>query len=110
MKYWLYRIKKEDYDELASDDEISVDYMPEEIEADDLLIVHVSEIGNMIGTYKMRNEKLILIEKSSKELKLKDFYSKFSFIEFVNTRTYKMFAKKMKEITKEDYDMIESEL
>ncbi len=110
MKYWLYRIKKEEYEELDSHEQIEIDYMPEETDKEDKFIIHISEIGIILGAYRINDEKLIAKELSTKKPKLKEFYEKLSFIDFVNDRTYKIFAKRLKEITKEDYEMLKEKL
>ena len=43
---------------------------------------------------------------AKKEITLKDFYDKLSFITEVGPRTYKVFAKKVRAINEEDYGVI----
>ena len=105
MNYWLYRIKKEEYEELDLK-EIKIDFLPEDVNDDDKFLVHVAELGIVIGAYKKLNETFVLENDFKTRPKLKDMYEKFSFIDFVNERTYKVFAKKLKLIYKEDYEMV----
>lgn len=106
MKYYLYRIKKEDYEKLKGLNNIKIDYTPEQINEDDKIIVFVSESLKILGSYKKREDYLVAEKLAKNELTLKDFYEKLSIITEVGQRTYKVFAKKVKEISEEDYNMI----
>lgn len=106
MRYFLYRIKKQDFDKLANLADINIDYTPEKITSEDKIIVFVSETLKVVGTYKRVDDNLIAEKLSTNDITLKDFYDKLSIVTEITPRTYKLFAKKVKEIEKRDYDLI----
>lgn len=110
MKYYLYRIQKEDYDEFLDYEKIKIDYLPIISEADDKFIAFISKDLKVIGAYKKVGDLLVRIKKIEvkKEINLRSFYGKLSIVTEVGDRTYKVFAKKAKEISKEDYELITS--
>ena len=103
MKYLLYRLKKDEMDDASR---IKIDYASVDISDDDKIIVFVSESLNILGTYKKAGEDLVVEKSSKKNISLKEFYDKLSIITEVGPRTYKVFAKKIKEISEKDYEEI----
>ncbi len=110
MKYWLYRLKKEEYEKIKDKRTIQIDYINEEVDEKDKFIVHVSGLGILSGAYRLKDDFLIAEKLSEKKPRLSEFYSKLSFIDFVNERTYKLFAKKIKQIIEEDYKILKEGL
>ncbi len=106
MRYFLYRIQKEDFQEMTEYDNIPIDYTPEEIKEDDKIIVFVSETLNILGDYKTENNILRVTKKPVKTVNLRDFIGQLSFVTTAGPRAYKTFAKKTREITQEDYEKI----
>jgi len=107
MKYFLFRLKKEYFEKLENYDEIDYKY-DFELDNSSLLVIFISENLKILGTYKKEGKLLKVIDVNKKELTLKDFYDKLSIISFVNDRTYKLFAKPIKEITEKDYEEIKN--
>ncbi len=105
-KYFLYRLKKEDFEKMTSFDALQIDYTPSDVDETDKLIVFVSETLKILGTYERKDDYLLSKKLTKKEISLRDFYDKLSIITEVGPRTYKVFAKKLKEIEKTDYDNI----
>lgn len=106
MKYYFYRIQKEDFENLEDVEKIRIDYLPITVEKDDKFIVFTSKELKIIGSYKKVDEYMIMENMCIKDLTIRDFYEKLSIITEVSDRTYKVFAKKAKEISKEDYELI----
>ena len=59
-----------------------------------------------MGSYKKDGEYLFAKKEAIKDITLREFYDKLSIITEVGPRTYKVFAKKIKEISKEDFENI----
>lgn len=106
MGYYFYRLKKEDFEKLIDTETVKIDYMSAELDETDKVIVFVSETLKILGAYKKKDEYLLAKKSAKKEITLREFYDKLSIITEVGPRTYKVFAKKLKEITKEDYELI----
>lgn len=106
MRYFLYRILKEDFQEMTEYDNIAIDYTPEDFLEDDKIIVFVSETLNVLGDYKTENNILRVTKKPNKNVNLRDFIGQLSFVTSTGPRAYKVFAKKTREITSEDYEKI----
>ena len=106
MKHYLYRLKKEDFEKLTDFETIKIDYSPTELSETDKVIVFVSETLKIVGVYQKKGDYLLSKKVSKKEITLREFYDKLSIITEVGPRTYKVFAKKLKEIEKSDYENI----
>ncbi len=87
---------------------LTIDYLPEPIEDGESVLVFVGSDLTIIGPYTKKHKELhAQRELTGKDLKsLKDFYGKISIVTFVGPRTYKVFSKKVKEITKEDFELM----
>ena len=106
MSYYFYRIQKEDFENLEDVEKIRIDYLPIPLSKDDKFIVFTSQEMKLIGAYKKVDEYLIMEKMCVKDLTIRDFYDKLSIITKITERTYKVFAKKAKEISKDDYELI----
>lgn len=104
MKYYLYRIKIEEYEKLKDIKSIPLQFLPIALNQDDKIIIFISKEMKIIGEYKKEQDNLIQIKQINKNLK--DYYDKFSFISYVNDRIYKKFSKRILEIKKQDYKSI----
>ena len=104
MRYILYRIKMEDFENLDETDKLKIDFSPVELKEDNNILVFISGTMDIIGKYNYVKGYLLLDKVLDNNLK--DFYGKLSFAKEVGPRTYKVFAKKIRELTKEDYDLI----
>ncbi len=109
--YYLYRLKQEEFEKLADLKKIGITYRGK-LEYDDVFVVFVSGIMKVLGTYKKLGKQLVGLKVAERERmpKMQDFYSELSIISFVNDRTYKVFAKPVKEITKADFELFEEAL
>lgn len=105
-RYYFYRIQKEYFEESEDLENVKIDYLPILSEKDDKFIIFVSQSLEIIGAYKKEGEVMVLEKVPSKTLTIRDFYDKLSIITEITERTYKVFAKKAKEISKEDYELI----
>lgn len=106
MRYVLYRIIIKDFEILKDINNIKIDFLPTPLSNEDKIIVFVSESLKIIGTYKKEEDFLAAERIFEKDINLKDFYDKLSIVSKIGPRTYKIFAKKIKEISKKDYEMI----
>ena len=102
MKHYLYRLKIEDFEKLSDFETIKIDYSPTELSETDKVIVFVSETLKIVGIYQKKDDYLLSKRLTKKEITLREFYDKLSIITEIGDRTYKVFAKKLKEITRED--------
>ena len=102
-KYYTYRLKEEDFPEDTS--MIPIQDTPEKLDEGDVFLVFVSGSLDVLGIYT-KDEDNLRIENRIDDMKLSDFYECFSFVTFVNDRTYKMFSKRVKEISEKDYHNI----
>ena len=106
MRYYFYRIQKEDFEKMENLEKFMIDYLPIISEKDDKFIAFISQTMEIIGSYHKEDDSMVLEKVPSKTLTVKDFYDRLSIITEITERTYKMFAKKAREISKEDYEMI----
>lgn len=106
MRYYFYRIQKEDFENLEDVEKIKIDYLPIPDDNEDKFIIFTSQEMKLIGAYKKVDDYLIMEKMCIKDLTIRDFYTKLSIITEVSDRTYKVFAKKAKEISKEDYELL----
>jgi hypothetical protein len=108
MRYWLYRVEKEFFDRQKKLDVIKMDYLPEPIEDGESVLVFVGSDLVLVGAYVKKGMELhaqMPIDKD-KAVALRLFYGKISIVTFEGPRTYKVFSKKAKEITKEDFELM----
>jgi hypothetical protein len=99
-------MKKEDFLRLTDFETVKIDYSPTELSVDDKVIVFVSETLKILGIYQKKDDYLLSKRLTKKEITLREFYDKLSIITEIGPRTYKVFAKKLKEIEKSDYENI----
>jgi len=106
-KFYLYRVKEAEFQQIEKEslNKIKIDYLTEEVNDGDLLIVFISRLLSVIGTYTKQDDHLIArrMFKAENMPNLRDYYSKLSLIQFKGQRTYKIFSKKTKEITEQDF-------
>ncbi len=69
----------------------------------------VSETLSILGDYKTENNILRVTKKPAKTVNLRDFIGNLSFVTSNGPRAYKVFAKKTREITQDDYEKIRKE-
>jgi hypothetical protein len=101
VRYYTYRLKEEQEDYT----QIMIQEVPTTLSNGDVFLVFLAGTLDVLGIYKKKSDYLI-IDKKIEGKKLSDFYSCFGCVGFVNERTYKMFAKRVKEIEKEDVKKI----
>lgn len=106
MKYWLYRLREQEFVGLSHLDRILIDYLPEPVADNDSVVVFVAGTLNIVGAYTKKGDSLILKKATKDPVDLRKFYDKLSIIKAIGERTYKVFAKKVKEITKADYEVL----
>lgn len=102
MKFYTYRLKEKPK-EFAS---FPIQEVPVILEDDDKFLVFLSGDLIVLGIYHKEKDKLIL-EKKLKG-KLSDYYKYISSVETVGERTYKMFAKPVREIDISDFEKIKN--
>ena len=107
MKYYIYRVL---FEEVAGLDrkKIVIDYLPSPVDDGSMLIVFCSKTLQMLGVYKKSGKSLL--ETKPLEGSLKDHYGRLSVLPVVTNRAYKFFAKKLREIPKNDFDILAGSL
>lgn len=106
MRHYLYRLKKEEYEKIKDTDRIEIDYLLVEIDKTDRMIVFVSGSLRILGAYRKIDGFLAAEKPVGKEMTLREFYGRLSIVREICPRSYKVFAKKIREITKDDYKTI----
>ena len=104
MKYYIYRIKLKDHIDLRQTDIIKNNLDNIEIEDKAKVIITVSQSLMVMGAYRYDKKQNIFIREKEINQVVSKFYEKLPMVEFVNENTYKMFSKRLREITKEDYE------
>jgi len=103
MKYFLYRelgaVSQTLPLEFVAGDALSA-------KQGDLFVVFVPVTHDIVGVYEFQGTQLTLVQKPTKPLTLKDVLKKLSFITHITDTTMRVFKKRFKEISKEDYDAI----
>lgn len=101
VNYYTYRLKEEP----IRKNKISIGDVPIALDDGDTFLVFLAGTLEVLGVYIKKDNGLIL-DKNIEGKKLSDLYGCFGMVSFVNERTYKMFAKRIREIEKEDIDNI----
>jgi len=104
-RYYTYRLKEP----LLDFKKFEIQDLPIELLEGDKLIVFIAGSMEVLGSYIVSDNKAI-IETKINDMKLSDFYDCFSFITEIGERTYKIFAKPVREISKDDYINILSKI
>lgn len=104
MTYYIYRMKFKDHLNLRQTDIISNTLDNISLENNDKVIVIVSQSMLVMGAYVYNKDKNIFVRKKEINKVVSLFYDKLPMIEFVNENTYKMFSKRLREISEEDYN------
>jgi 23S rRNA C2498 (ribose-2'-O)-methylase RlmM len=104
MKHYIYRIKYKDYILLRQTDIIANKLDKLSLEDKDKVIIIVSKSMNVIGAFRYNKEQDFFVREKEINKVISKFYDALPMVEFVTENTYKMFSKRLREITKEDYD------
>lgn len=105
MKYYIYRIKYNDYIKLSQLELIKNILDRIDIEDKSKVIIVVSKSMLVVGAYTYHKERGVFLLDKKIDLVISKFYDKLPMVEFVNDHTYKMFSKRLREIDKENYEV-----
>ena len=86
---------------------LKIDYLTEDVVEGDLLVVFISRVLSVFGLYEKSGSVLKPLKLFSDDQmpNLRDFYGKLSFVDSIEPRTYKLFAKKTRKVSKEDFEL-----
>jgi hypothetical protein len=104
MKYYYYRIKFEDYLRLNDIKWVKDDLENGVLNDGDLGILIVSKSLLVLGAYRYDKKQRLWLQQHPISKPVTEFYSKIPMIKFVSERTYKIFAKRLREVDKENFE------
>lgn len=106
MKYYIYRMKFEKYLKQGEFLRVKNDLpsIPQfELDDGDKIIMIVSQSLIVIGAYRYEKKSNTFILEKKINKNVTTIYEKLPMITFVNERTYKLFAKRLREIDEVNY-------
>ncbi|MFT4344191.1 MAG: hypothetical protein ACMXYE_05610 [Candidatus Woesearchaeota archaeon] len=101
MSYYIHRLKEQSEKALQV---ITFEFAVKPHENDEVVVISpVTHI--VLGIYQFRNNKLILLKTINQKVSF--FYEKLPMVTDINERTYKLFAKVLREISRDDFIVFE---
>ncbi len=107
-QYFLYRTLQSGKTIFLDSDFLGGDIST--ISPKDLCICYEPTTLHIVGIYEYGADFFIQIQENSTGLTIRDCYADFSFVETINKKTSRMFKKKSRKITREDFDAVQKKL
>jgi len=110
MKYYFYRLQKNDFEKINDLKSIQIDFIPPDcanFQNGDKCVIYVSETFEVLGVYEKKEMVLKQTRANSKpDMTLKDYWEKLSFVKEITQTTSRLFKKKMREVTQTDFESL----